>query len=832
MNHRPGFGLVLGVLLAAAAASAAAQEAAEAPVRFSGLGTPTGLRQYMSDAWGVVGVDVVNPQDQPASVLATFGFSRDPGLQYARRIGVPPHTLRRTWVPIKLPRLPTSQQRITCYGMLIDDRSGTEVVLRDSQEEVQHSMFLRVNQDQPATGAFLDENEMPSDEVDYPYEAVIAIRTARGYQRTLILMRDREFPPVRETLDGLDQVILWNDRFASDVAIVKALRTWLNDGGELWVMLDRVEFAGLEQLLGEVFTCELVDRVKLDTVAIEDTAVVETPAAAWDEGGDARPAVQYEQPLDFARVVVTGMEVTHTVQGWPAAFWRPVGRGRVVFTALAAEAWVRPATASRPRWDANRMTDFSPTRQLEALPLLQARIPPLSEPGQFRPYLTERIGYRIASRGPVSAVLGLFCVALLLAGIVLARRKRLEHLAWLAPGLALAAAVPLVGFGMRAQRAVPATVGEAQFVEVSDGGEQLTAVGMLAVYDPQASGETLGARTGGRFEWEAAAQAGAAQRMVWSDLDCWQWQNLRPSTGLRTATFQWSGDVPRPQSVRGTFTADGFAAHWAGSPIPLSDAMLAIPGQPYLAVQADGARLVAGPGDVLAPRRYVAGSWLSDEQRRRQTLIETMLASRAGFVRHILQPTLFGWGDAVEMGFQFPPHEQRVGTALWAIPLSFDRPAAQTQVVVPSPFIQFRATSQPTSGASSPLYDHRSGGWVASQKSSEIWLRFQLPEVVLPLQVQRATLTLQLTAPSRTLEILRFVDGRKEPLRQVRNPIGQMVERFPAAELPPLDAHGGLLLGLAVGAAAEKGTRAEGPPWKIEMAQLEAAGVVLPDPRE
>ena len=44
---------------------------------------------------------------------------------------------------------------------------------------------------------------------------------------------------------------------------------------------------------------------------------------------------------------------------------------------MAAEAWVRPATAVRPRWDANRMTDFSPTRQLESLP------PPLqTEPAE------------------------------------------------------------------------------------------------------------------------------------------------------------------------------------------------------------------------------------------------------------------------------------------------------------------------------------------------------------------------------------------------------------------------------------------------------------------
>ena len=220
MKRHPFFDFAVCCLFAAAVAAAAQGFAGPPqPVRFSRLGSPCGLRQYMSEAWGIVGVDVVNPQDQPVNVLAAFGFSRDPDLQFARRVGVPAHAVRRTWVPIKLPRLPPSQTSITCSGMLIDDRSGSEVVLRPDYEEVQHSVLLRVNQDKPVTGAFLEEGELESDDVDYAYEAVVAMRTARGYQRSLALIGDRDLPPLREVFDGLDQVVLWNDRFANDVAI-------------------------------------------------------------------------------------------------------------------------------------------------------------------------------------------------------------------------------------------------------------------------------------------------------------------------------------------------------------------------------------------------------------------------------------------------------------------------------------------------------------------------------------------------------------------------------------------------------------------------------------
>ena len=115
------------------------------------------------------------------------------------------------------------------------------------------------------------------------------------------------------------------------------LRAWLNDGGEFWVMLDRVDFGGLEPLLGDTFTCQLVDRVRLDKVAIRDAEAL--PAESPE------PAVEYERPLDFARVLVTGMHVTHTVQGWPAAFWRPVGAAGWCLRRSAQ----KPGSAAPPR---------------------------------------------------------------------------------------------------------------------------------------------------------------------------------------------------------------------------------------------------------------------------------------------------------------------------------------------------------------------------------------------------------------------------------------------------------------------------------------------------
>ncbi len=320
--------------------------------------------------------------------------------------------------------------------------------------------------------------------------------------------------------------------------------------------------------------------------------------------------------------------------------------------------------------------------------------------------------------------------------------------------------------------------------------------------------------------------------MVWTDLDQWHWENLRLTTGLRTASFQWSNDVAQRLELRGTFSAEGFVARWTGTAVSLSDAVIAQPGQPCLAVRADGPRLLARPSDVLAPDRFVEGRWLSDEQRRRQAVIENMLHPGTGQVRYFSQPLVLGWGDAVDMGFQLPRHQERVGAALWALPLKIDKPPAGTQVVIPSPFVQLRAANRPTGDGTSPLYDHRTGGWLPSQKPTETWLRFEVPKAASPLRLEGARLTLRITAPSRTLRIVRQVGGRTQVLREAANPIGQIELTLDSGTLPEVTADGRVLLGILVSESADKAANPHGNAWKMDSVQLEISGTVLPDKRE
>ena len=85
----------------------------------------------------------------------------------------------------------------------------------------------------------------------------------------------------------------------------------------------------------------------------------------------------------------------------------------------------------------------------------------------WRAWLQEQIGYRIPNRNTAVTVLGLNCVGLLVAGVWLARQRRLERLAIVVPVITgLAAAVFLAIGGLNAG-SVPPTVVSTQVIRLA-----------------------------------------------------------------------------------------------------------------------------------------------------------------------------------------------------------------------------------------------------------------------------------------------------------------------------------------------------------------------------
>ncbi len=77
-------------------------------------------------------------------------------------------------------------------------------------------------------------------------------------------------------------------------------------------MLDRVDPSVLEVLLGDNFTPQVVDRVTLASVRIDD--------ALESQRCRQRPSetFEHEQAVDLVRVTGGHLKATHFVNGWPA----------------------------------------------------------------------------------------------------------------------------------------------------------------------------------------------------------------------------------------------------------------------------------------------------------------------------------------------------------------------------------------------------------------------------------------------------------------------------------------------------------------------------------
>src|SRR5688572_9444364 len=136
----------------------------------------------------------------------------------------------------------------------------------------------------------------------------------------------------------------------------------------------------------------------------------------------------------MVRVVVPGARPTHTIDGWPASFWRRAGRGWLLVTTVGPRGWISPRAknASRGPQDFAGFEAGEPLRQLAYASLVHKAGPPLNARA-FGPLLADQVGHRVIGSAGVAAILGAFCLTLATGAWWLGRRGDLVTLAWVGP---------------------------------------------------------------------------------------------------------------------------------------------------------------------------------------------------------------------------------------------------------------------------------------------------------------------------------------------------------------------------------------------------------------
>jgi|GEM_PF-397230 len=817
-----------------------------------------GLHLCVPEKWSVLDLVVTNPLKEPREILSATYFDGAPTLQYGRRVWVPAQARLTTWLPVLLPKLPSpagSSPQFDIHSVVVDPNQSQEVLHREDTGGRLHSGILPARFDRPITGYMGPTNHVAG-QTDPAYELVIAGRSSQRQSRQLTFFDPQSRIPDDFALQGVDQLVISDDTIHEDPVRLAAIRRWLHAGGLLWVMLDQADPQVLERIAGDRFRCSMIDRVGLTTVHIDSK----------QRGGQITAfEFELEQPVDLVRVVLAhdDFQVGHTVNGWPAAFTKSFGAGEILVTTLGARGWMRLRQPQDSQSDGRRdsqgrlsvpdlkhgaPTPFvvhPPMKDIATSFFLVPTAPRSSIADALEAQAGEYIGTSIPPRWQITGLLLGFGGAIVVLGFWLRSKGALEHLGWSGPALSIVAAVVLLVIGGLKRHAIPETVAVVDFVQPIAGTDDIRSQGTAMFYRPEAGRWEIETARGGRLTPDMTGQEGTTRRLVWSDLDAWSWQNLTQTAPQSVARFDQAQTLTPRIEARATFDADGLAGRIATpSAMTPADAIMATrSGQLGVALLADGAIRVAADG-VLGRDQYLDAGILSDEQDRRRRTNKLVL-------QHLRRddwrgpPLLMLWTDDRISNFQFDAERRSLGAALVAIPLVLERPAPGTTVRIPSPFLDYRETFQPNGEPSSPLWDHSRREWHEYSSAALVWLKFELPPVLLPLALTGGRLEIQVTGPLGQLEIFGLhrepddhrpgtVGGQAVSIHRWDQPVGKLSLPLTDLSLLKVGSDGGLALGFAVKGpgpipqADADSMFAEKPSyWQIEELSLELTGKVI-----
>ena len=756
----------------------------------------SGLDVLVPEKWGVLRASLMNGRSEPRDLLCSTYFDQDPSLQYGRQVWIPAHSKLRIDHPILIPKCdPVKGRSLDLHSLVIDRSSSNEVLVRGEGEGLLSDGALMVTHHSQNTAIIGKPSGSADARPDEIADLVKACRAELRLGNNVTWLGEAFLPPDEIGLDALDHIVVADDRIVNDLAATAALRRWLNSGGHLWIMLDRVDPVLLSMLLGDDFAGYVVDRVGLTSVRVDEAPVLSGLKGMIGE------TVEYDDPVDLVRMAVADVNVTHVVNGWPAAITIPCGDGKLLITTLGARGWMRtwPEGAVRPS-DPLMTSNFRPSEPMANVSdnFFRLRKPELLHSGAIEPQTREYIGYSVLSWSLIVGTLLGFSASIVAIGIWLLRCGRLERICWFASIPALAASLFLIQAGRINRQGITATMASVQLIEAIRGTDDLRCEGVLSTYQPDGSEFPIEATQGGRMMPDMTGMEQTSRRMVTTDLDAFHWENLRQTAGVRSTSFKQSQAAVDRLQAHATFDSHGLTGRYSGLVPPGTDAIVAARnGRMGATLKSDGTFDVRGD-DVFEKDQYLSAGLLSDEQdRRRRTLKE--LLDNPERPDYPGRPQLMFWSEPRDNGFRFGEDLKNLGASLVVVPLVIQRPANGTEILIPSPFLNYVSRLSPDGTQPSAMWDADKKQWQERSTPGLAWLGFQIPHELLPLAPGQASIDLKVSGPIGRVEILGLKNGNVVSLKSIMNPVGSLSIVITDSEALTIDDQGHLALGLSAG---------------------------------
>ncbi len=786
--------------------------------------TTHGVGRYQPGRWGTLAIEAANRGNEAATIEAAAWIGRQANDQVGRSVWLPAEARRTSWMPVVVPSDSSVDEDPMLQWMVVRRSGEGEVFSTGKNQDRIETRQLIEPRENIIFAVITDDDSRHLAKLDLLRRLMEKTQS----QVTVLTMSDAHLPVIPEALDAVRVLVVMGDILAQNAAATESVQDWVRLGGTLWLMLDSMNHESAQTICGGELRFTEIDRVSLTSYSLlADTSAVKRVA---DEVG-------LERPVQLVRVFSESGSVSATADGWPAVVKSEFGQGRIVASMLGLDGFFVPTSNLLP----DRIE--SQNRQIWVTTAGQDLLSEFGRAGSGSPlqtetmkeYVTSRIGYQLPNRSTGAAVLIVFCVSLILVcGIV----HRMQKPALLLPGIGLLAVLSILAF-LQIAASVQTTDSAAtiQIVEATGTQDRLQVTGVTAFHSQGTTRPQIESTNGGMLRFEHAVSSGSPVRSLWSDQNIWKLQNAEFAAGVRMARFRQTVPIQQPVIAKGTFDENGFRGWLTGNlSSNWSDAIVAGQSRVALPVAIDAAGEIAPAHRSLPPGQYLDSALLNAEQSRRQTIYRNMFDASQRSRIYPARPALFAWSAPLKLqtGRVDSDDHSQAGAMLAAIPVAIERPDAGMRVRIPATFLPYRSVKNSSMKFGfAPNFSNTRRTWTANTNTtaSTALLRFEIPPELLPLAVDGARLTLNISAPLRVVEISA---GRLNSLSHVwsrNSPVGTFQIPFPDDASRQHESDGGFHVVLKVGAvqldeldATEAGTQDRN--WQIQWMQLEIEGLI------
>ncbi len=707
-----------------------------------------GFGRYTTDRWGIAKATVSNRGDAPASSLIVVTPAGSGGIQYARQIEVPSKVAFDTIWPIRLASV-TSPGTIE-FQFLHFPHGEDDGIIRHEQQDKQIPTFSGITRNGPGglTGWIIPSGEVPSSELAIPH-LLRAMRFSKFDDQSIVAFTAREITAHRECLDPLDHLCISDPQLFRYPQACAAIRLWVQSGGRLLIQLDRTGREVAEMLLGESLPLTIVGATSTNTVQLDLNP--EYPDNQYTVRVVNR---EFDEPVRYLRVVPAGGETIWSVDSWPVAVRVPIGNGIAVVTTISPDVFIERKT---------EVTEGSPLYSLipSSRRMLESLFSPRTSPLIGEPAASQQaaamIGYEIPSRRTALMLLVIFPVLLISSGILLQRRAIGERLVWILPMLAVLAAIPTVALGLRTRSVAPTTVIETLVIHSTPGASEVASEGFATIFVPEPTDLLVSSATSAVLEARTESTNLDYRRLVWTGPAENHWKNLRQPAGMKTFPTHGVLRVDTPLQAIATFDESGLRGRLlTGSLSGLSDPMFAgdSPDRMSLSLNSEG-EFHGSVAEVLAPGQFLQTVIMSEEQRFRSAILQSVFSKSDRLEAFPSIPTVLFWAEPEAPALALANEGvRRKQTILVVQPLQWLPPDAGRTITIPPPLLPYRSIST-AKGSYSSVYNNSRREWIQQEESGETLLQFQIPAVCAPFEAEAADVSLLIRAASRMVCVVR-----------------------------------------------------------------------------